>query len=133
MLKLLLIKRYKSVALEDKSLLPHLPGIYYAICGNRILYIGQATNLHLRWNSKRFGDHHRLKDLQKFRNVRLYYKPHPKYKLDYQEALAIRALRPKLNVVKPRIIKPLRVCFEELLGWGTGCAIGFTGFMVCLR
>lgn len=56
-----------SVALSQRKLLPECIAIYFAIdANNKIQYIGQTSNLRMRWTS-----HHREKLLESIGEVRL--------------------------------------------------------------
>lgn len=47
-----------SLPLLERSRLPQCKAIYFALAGERVLYIGKSENLNLRW-----AQHHRLQEL----------------------------------------------------------------------
>jgi excinuclease UvrABC nuclease subunit len=54
------VRSLPSVPLEDKKMLPKIPGIYFAIDRQGIVqYIGRSANLNQRWLQ-----HHRQSDLE---------------------------------------------------------------------
>ena len=87
-----------SVELADRASLPNIPAIYYATDRTgQILYVGKATNLYLRWNSRRFGAHHKLNELSQYHGVKLHYRQRPLWRLDHDEAVEIKRFDPPLN------------------------------------
>lgn len=87
-----------SVELADRASLPNIPAIYYATDRTgQILYVGKATNLYLRWNSRRFGAHHKLNELSQYHGVKLHYRQRPLWRLDHDEAVEIERFDPPLN------------------------------------
>jgi len=87
-----------SVELADRASLPNIPAIYYATDRTgQILYVGKATNLYLRWNSRRFGAHHKLNELSQYDGVKLHYWQRPLWRLDHDEAVEIERFDPPLN------------------------------------
>jgi len=87
-----------SVELADRGSLPNIPAIYYATDRTgQILYVGKATNLYLRWNSKRYGAHHKLHELSQYHGVKLHYRQRPLWRLDHDEAVEIERFDPLLN------------------------------------
>lgn len=86
-------KKFPSVALEDADQLPSLPGIYFAMDGNYVLYVGQSENIRKRW-----GSHHRHRDIrQSCDNVRIHFVLSDGRSLLEQEAEWIRACNPPFN------------------------------------
>ncbi len=58
-----------SIPLAERSQLPEISGIYFAIDNTKnIQYIGRSQNLNHRWTN-----HHRLKQLQAIKDVRVAY------------------------------------------------------------
>jgi len=58
-----------SVALEDRSRLPQLSGIYFAIDSQSMVqYIGRSSDIRLRWS-----DHHRCDDLKTIGGIKIAY------------------------------------------------------------
>ena len=82
-----------SLPLKSKNLLPNKPGLYYAVQGWRVLYIGKAeTSLRSRWQN-----HHKFQALSKIRGVRLYYELVPKWRIADEEARLIQRWKPSMN------------------------------------
>jgi len=87
-----------SVELADRASLPSISAIYYATDRTgQILYVGKSTNLYLRWNSRRFGAHHKLNELSQYDGVKLHYWQRPLWRLDHDEAVEIERIEPLLN------------------------------------
>lgn len=86
-----------AVPLRDRASLPKIPAIYYAVSQGKVLYVGKADNLYLRWNSRRFGKHHKLEALERYPSVQLRYWQRPLWRLGHDEALEIKRLKPLLN------------------------------------
>lgn len=57
-----------STEFTNRSALPDLPGIYFAMKGDEVLYIGKAVSLINRWKSE---THHRYSQLAEIEGVRL--------------------------------------------------------------
>jgi len=55
-----------SLPLAGRSGLPTCPAVYFALEGDRVLYIGRSGNLQQRW-----AIHHRYKQLKGLNNVRI--------------------------------------------------------------
>ena len=55
-----------SVALEGRNHLPKSSGIYFAMAGAEILYIGKSISIHDRWQN-----HHRTNQLKAYNKVRI--------------------------------------------------------------
>lgn len=49
-------RHWRSLPLHDRDRLPEAPGLYAALKGRRILYVGKSANLRDRWQG---GGHHR--------------------------------------------------------------------------
>ncbi|MGL5720254.1 MAG: hypothetical protein ACRCYP_05625, partial [Alphaproteobacteria bacterium] len=76
-----------------KKLLPNKPGLYYAVRGWRVLYIGKAEqSIRSRWQS-----HHKYEQLRNIGGVRLYYELVPKWRIADEEARLIQKWKPELN------------------------------------
>jgi hypothetical protein len=58
--------RLESIPIHRKDRLPSCAGVYFAIAHGQILYIGKSQNIRRRW-----GNHHRLGDLQSIDGVSL--------------------------------------------------------------
>ncbi len=106
-----------SVSLADRKQLPTCSAIYFAIdASNRILYIGQAQNLVVRWKS----GHHRLYQLEEFdqeSSVRITWKAWNQEDLTVAEKSLIRHFQPLLNnteVKTPNVI-PSEVVLRDFL------------------
>lgn len=53
------------LSLSQKNSLPACPAVYFAVDSkNRVLYVGQATNLLARWKN-----HHRLEQLNRINRI----------------------------------------------------------------
>lgn len=87
----------KSVPVQDRHQLPRQPGVYYAMRGKEILYIGETKNLRSRWCGKGKKEHEQLKRLLAIRDARLHYQVMPAYRRKHEEALAIRHWKPRWN------------------------------------
>jgi len=120
-----------SVELADRASLPNIPAIYYATDRTgQILYVGKATNLYLRWNSRRFGAHHKLNELSQYHGVKLHYRQRPLWRLDHDEAVEIERFDPPLNdraESKVWWIGAIDLTTDSLK---VGCAIVLTAFIV---
>ena len=62
------------VSLKNLKKLPSEPGVYYAVKGAKILYIGKARNLRQRWCATGSRKHHQLEKLRSIGGVRLHYR-----------------------------------------------------------
>ena len=101
MIDLLRILTYPSVPLTQVNDLPRQPGIYYAVRGFEIQYIGLSKSLRHRWTATGSKVHHRKAQLSRMGGVRLHYRLCQAHELGYLEALEIQRFNPPLNVVKP--------------------------------
>ena len=119
-----------SVELTDRASLPNIPAIYYATDRTgQILYVGKAKNLYLRWNSRRFGAHHKLNELSQYHGVKLHYRQRPLWRLDHDEAIEIERFDPLLNdraESKVWWISAIDLTTDSLK---IGCAIVLTAFV----
>lgn len=101
-LQLLRVRNYPSVPLRDKHDLPYrTSAVYYAVRGYKILYIGKSSNIYYRWNSSRYGEHHRMEELieidEMIGDVDIHYCKWPEPLIGFVEAIEIRRFRPKMN------------------------------------
>lgn len=85
-----------SVALDERDRLPQCAGIYFAIRGRALLYLGMSKNIWERWK-----DHHQLKPLERLQpGVRLHYLKLPLWSRDRLlrlESVLIAMYAPRLN------------------------------------
>lgn len=88
------LSKLPSAEIKNLSNLPESPGIYFAVDGKDILYIGIASNINARW-----GGHHRLPDVKKLPNCRIHYFVVNKNNNELKEieSLLIERYQPKLN------------------------------------
>jgi excinuclease UvrABC nuclease subunit len=96
------ISALPSLPLANRSGLPTCPAVYFALEGDRVLYIGRSRNLQQRW-----AIHHRYKQLQAISNVRIAWLEcsDPSLLTEIEMAL-IRQFLPPLNgsaVTSPQI------------------------------
>lgn len=85
-----------SVPLKDRKQIPReVTGVYYCTSGLRVLYVGKSEDIHMRWNGRRL--HHKLDELKRYRNVRIYWRREPSWRYEHMEAKEIKRLKPKLN------------------------------------
>lgn len=95
------IRCLPSVPLLDKNQLPREAGVYYAVRGWDVLYVGLSKNLYHRWNSYQFGPHHQLEALltidRSVGDVDIHYQILPDWLIGFEEALQIQRLAPRLN------------------------------------
>lgn len=101
MIDLIRILTYPSVSLSRVNDLPRQSGVYYAVKGFKVQYVGLSTSLWHRWTNGGSKTHHRKVQLQQMGGVRIHYRLCPRHELEYVEALEIRRFDPPLNVVKP--------------------------------
>jgi hypothetical protein len=82
-----------SLPLASRSGLPTYPAVYFALEGDRVLYIGRTTNLQQRWMA-----HHRHSQLKRLNSVRIAWLECGDASLlpEIEEAL-IEHFRPELN------------------------------------
>jgi hypothetical protein len=84
-----------SVALAERERLPDKPGVYFAISGREIVYIGMAgkQGLRRRWgDNSGYGAHDKLAELQwlnRESKVRLVYWVRPLWRVSHDEATQI--------------------------------------------
>ena len=100
-------QQWTSVALVDKRQLPTTAGIYVVADRNRFVwYVGQATNLHSRWQGK---THHRYPQLIRTNKKlahRIFWHPFLAGQLDEKERYFIDLLWPELNGCKVKTYLP---------------------------
>lgn len=105
------------VGIRSKGMLPKESGIYFAIAGTDILYIGMATNLQQRWRA----GHHRYQQLESYDDVVIAWLviTNPMHReLEIAEETYISRFNPTLNgLERPKefVRKPLeRLSLETL-------------------
>jgi hypothetical protein len=82
-----------SLSLANRSALPTCPAVYFALEGDRVLYVGRASNLQQRWTT-----HHRYSQLKGINNVRIaWLECSDPSLLPEIEAALIEYLQPELN------------------------------------
>jgi excinuclease UvrABC nuclease subunit len=82
-----------SLPLTDRSQLPVCPAVYFALDGDRVLYIGRSVNLQQRWIT-----HHRYSQLKGLNNVRIaWLECNDPSLLPKIEAALIEYFQPSLN------------------------------------
>lgn len=106
-IQLLRVRNYPSLPLRDKWELPRTSGVYYAIRGFKILYIGKSTNINARWNSYQFGPHHKLEELLQVNDsigdIDLHYCEWDEALIGFIEAVEIKRFNPPMNKRKERV------------------------------
>lgn len=90
-------KDFPSVTLDSIRFLPSMPGIYFALSDQKVLYIGQSTNIQERWKK-----HHKYNELKSWKGVRIHFIPSDGRPLLDQEAEWISAFSPPLNTGRIR-------------------------------
>lgn len=134
-LKTLRIKTYPSVPLSQVSKLPKEPGIYYAVSGWDVHYVGLSRNLYRRWNATGERTHHKKALLSRYEGVRVYYRVLPSHKIKYVEALEIARFHPHLNIVRPIAANHLnwRIRFSSAWVFLAIVLLGFIGLTIVDR
>lgn len=106
-LHMMKVRNLPSLPLRDKDDLPRVPGVYYCLRGWEILYIGKASNIHTRWNSWRFGEHHKTDELLEIEETRgdvdIHFIELPLWQIGWYEAVEINRFNPSLNKRKESI------------------------------
>jgi len=97
-LNFLRVLSYSSALVADTRALPDTSGIYYAVKDNRVLYIGKAINLRLRWAG---SSHHQKTKLLRMGGVVLFYRLVGEHRLLLEEAKEIQLFNPLLNQQRP--------------------------------
>lgn len=86
-------KKFPSVDLADVDQLSAIPGIYFAMDGDYVLYVGQSENIKKRWSN-----HHRHRDIrQSCESVRIHFTPSDGRPLVEQENEWIKECNPPFN------------------------------------
>ncbi|PSB14280.1 hypothetical protein C7B61_00370 [filamentous cyanobacterium CCP1] len=138
---LLRVRSYPSLPLTDKWQLPRVSGIYYAVRGWQILYIGKSSNIHARWNSYQFGKHHKQDELlqihQSVGDIDLHWVEFPEPLIGFMEAIEIKRFSPRLNIRQEKVIDninlPVLWLLAKKLFWDAlmlVLAIGVVGLVV---
>jgi hypothetical protein len=100
-------RRWPSVFLRDRHLLPACAGIYVVADANDFIwYVGQATNLQSRWLGK---SHHRYPQLVRTNRKlshKIHWQPCLASQLNEKEQLYIGLLKPELNGCKVKTYLP---------------------------
>lgn len=100
-------KDFSGVTLENKSKLPSIAGIYFAVQGEDVLYIGQSYNIRQRWER-----HHKYGQLSELEGITIHYLESDGRPLLQQESEWLNLYRPPLNVAGPRYYP--QAVYEEL-------------------
>jgi len=135
-LNYLRILSYSSVLVADTRALPNESGIYYAVKGSEVLYVGKALSLRQRWS----GSNHKQKvKLLRMGGVVLFYRLVGEHRLLLEEAKEIQLFNPMLNKQKPkpathdrglvRIDSIVRDAFWTF-AWGMAIALPVTLFVI---
>ena len=91
-----------ALPLESRKNFPTCPACYFAISGNKIFYIGKASNLLKRW-----AGHHRYAELEQHTDVKIaWIEFNDPSLLPIVETALIQHFKPLLNQRKVRICKP---------------------------
>lgn len=85
---------WSSLTLSRRAALPSCPGIYAALKGRQILYIGKSTNLRDRWLGR---SHHRYEQLRRQGRCRLHWVVLSREAIDAKERELIHKWQPTLN------------------------------------
>lgn len=100
-MQLLRVRNYQSLPLRDKWDLPRVSGIYYCLRGWKVLYVGKSSNINARWNSYRYGEHHKLEELlridESIGDIDLHYCEWPEPLIGFIEAIEIKRFDPPMN------------------------------------
>lgn len=127
------IKSYKSVPFDSLEDLPEISGIYYALRGFDLLYIGQSQDIYDRWNGRsKHGKHYQL---DKYGCRLIHYRPVPESRLRYIEAKEIKRLNPQFNIQRPNPMHWLtpRLFLEFAWEWLSKGAIAFLTLALIVR
>jgi hypothetical protein len=87
-------RHWRSLLLHDLDRLPEAPGLYAALKGRRILYIGKSINLRERWQG---GGHHRYEQLRRIGRIRLHWIRLNASAIHAKEKELIKRWKPTLN------------------------------------
>jgi excinuclease UvrABC nuclease subunit len=91
------------VPITELQNLPKICGIYKVIdANNNVLYIGQAKNIYLRWNS----GHHKIGKILEIcgTNAFISYVQIPEWLLNRAENAAVAFYKPLLNKKTPSVV-----------------------------
>jgi excinuclease UvrABC nuclease subunit len=91
------------IAISNLQKLPSISGVYRVIDAKGIIiYIGQAKNIHHRWNN----GHHKLGEIIAICGVNAYidWIEVPEWLLNRAENAAVWDYKPKLNAKKPPVV-----------------------------
>lgn len=92
------------VPLSKKRQLPSVSAVYFCLgSGDKVLYIGKATNIKERWKN-----HHRHKQLKQIEDVRIFWMETPPDLLDDVERASIKWFNPDLNGTKITLFDNLK-------------------------
>ena len=86
--------QWPSCALSNRHVLPSEPGIYAAMRGRQILYIGKSINLRERWQG---SSHHRYEQLRRKGRCRLHWVVLQRQAIHDKEQELIQKWQPPLN------------------------------------
>jgi len=94
-------ENWSSVYFNERSLLPHKPGIYLVVDSHgQVWYVGKSDNLHSRWAGKGHHRYDQLRRTQAKRSYKIYWKIYPSLALKERENFYIQLLDPHLNYKK---------------------------------
>ena len=91
-----------GVEFYKREELPTIPGVYFVMQYDEVLYVGQSINIRERW---RGHGHHKCVEVESMENIFIRYAPSDGRKLLIQEAEWISELRPLLNGNVSKIIR----------------------------
>lgn len=102
------VRNYKSIPLRDHHELPYrTTAVYYCVRGYKILYVGKSANLYHRWNSYRYGEHHKTEELLEIErtegDIDLHYCEWNEALIGFIEAVEIKRFKPPMNKRKERV------------------------------
>lgn len=93
-----------------RSRLPKQPGLYYCYRWFKLLYVGESSNIYLRWNSSRYGAHHKEAQLGRIGCTHITWRVIADVdRRRHEEALVIKNRNPPLNIrqeaINPRLAR----------------------------
>jgi hypothetical protein len=88
---------FPSVGINQLYKLPQYGGVYFAMQGGDVLYIGQSVNIRKRWIG-----HHKRDQLSVYPDIRVHYAKSDGRSLYQQESEWLNYCRPPLNTAGPR-------------------------------
>lgn len=100
-------KNFPYVRLDDRANLPKIAGVYFALQGEDVLYVGQSYNIRQRWER-----HHKTAQLEDIGGITIHYIKSDGRSLFQQEAEWMNFCRPLLNLAGPRYYP--QPVFEDL-------------------